>query len=55
MAYEDYPKNIPEASMLGLVAGGLLALFTNNGFAFLLGFFGVSWLAYKLLNEKDKD
>jgi hypothetical protein len=55
MAYEDYPKNIPESGLAGLVAGGLLAAFTGgNGLAFLLGFFGVSLLVLRLLDDKDK-
>ena len=54
MAYEDHPKNVPEAGLLGLVAGGLLGIFTSSGLAFLLGFFGVSLLALRILDDKDK-
>jgi len=55
MAYEDHRRNVPEAGLVGLLAGGLLAAFTGgNGLAFLLGFFGVSLLTLRLLDDKDK-
>ncbi len=55
MSSGDYPKNVPSAGLIGLVAGGLGAAFSNgSAIAFWLTGIVVGALALTILNELNK-
>jgi hypothetical protein len=55
MSSNQYPKNVPSAALIGIVAGVLLGVISENAYAFPLGFFIVGTLSLTILNGMDKD
>ena len=51
MSSGDYPKNVPTAGMIGIVAGGLAAVFTGSAVAFWLTAVVVGALALGALDH----
>jgi hypothetical protein len=54
MSSGDYPKNVPSAGLIGLVAGVLLGVATNNGAAFFLGSIVVGTVALMVMNSDNR-
>jgi hypothetical protein len=55
MSSGDYPKNVPSAGLIGIVAGALMGVVTGNSAAFWLGSVVVGAVALSVLNASEKD